>query len=234
MSSGKRSYIFRVLVLALLAVTATVAQAQTAGQGTHDHRLFPCMEDGLKSSEFGCQLLAKLQVSRFPGGQLFWHLNKFPTREAAEAAKGRAGFVVEAEGRFWLYNFGSKSAAPKRGEPVASIGPLQLTSDKLPAAKAYEVVAYLAVMPPKAYTKVHTHPGPEAWYLLVGEQCLETPAGTIKVRAGEGAVAPPATPMRLTNNGSSTRRALFIVIHDAAQPWSNFTEDWKPTGACDR
>jgi hypothetical protein len=40
--------------------------------------------------------------------------------------------------------------------------------------------------------------------------------------------------MRLTNNGSSTRRALFIVIHDAAQPWSNFTEDWKPTGACDR
>jgi quercetin dioxygenase-like cupin family protein len=192
------------------------------------------MEDGLKSSEFGCQLLAKLQVSRFPGGQLFWHVNQFPTREAAEAAKGQAGLVVEAEGRFWLYSFGPKSAAPKQGDLAASIGPLALTSEKLPAAKAYEVVAYFVVMPAGTYTRVHTHPGPEAWYLLAGEQCLETPVGTIKARAGEGAVAPPMTPMRLSNNGSSTRRALFIVIHDATQPWMIFTDDWKPTGACDR
>ena len=94
--------------------------------------------------------------------------------------------------------------------------------------------AYLAVMPPKSYTTVHTHPGPEAWYVLTGEQCLEIPEGIIRVHAGGGGVAPPATPMRLTNNGASVRRALFIVIHDAAQPWSIPTGDWKPTGACDR
>lgn len=232
MFSAKRSHIFGLLVLALLVAAATVARAQTAPQG-HDHRLFPCMDDGLKSSEFGCLLLAKLQVSRFPGGQLFWHLNKFPTRGAAEAAKGQAGLVVEAEGHFWLYSFGPKNAAPKQGEFVTSVGPLQLTSDTLPPAKSYEVVAYLAVMPAGAHTRVHTHPGPEAWYVLAGEQCLETPEGTIKARAGEGAMVRPSIPMRLTNNGRITRRALFVVVHDAAQPWSMITEDWKPTGACD-
>jgi quercetin dioxygenase-like cupin family protein len=229
-----RSFPYGLLGLTLLVTAATVAQAQAAGKDTHDHRLFACLEDGLKSNDVGCQLLARRQVSRFPAGPLFWHLNKFPTREAAAAAQDQNGMVVEAEGQFWLFSFGPKSAAPKQGEPVASVGPLQLTSEKLPAVKAYQIVAYLAVMPPKAYTRVHTHPGPEAWYVLAGEQCLEVPGGVIKARAGQGAVAPPTTPMRLTNNGSSTRRALFIVIHDAAQPWSLPTEEWKPTGACDQ
>ena len=236
MSLGKRSCLCAVLVVALHLITASVsvAQSQATGKDAHDHRLFPCLEDGLKSNEFGCQLLAKLQVSRFPGGPLFWHLSKFQTREAAEAAKNQGSMVVEAEGKFWLFSFGPKNSPPKQGEPVASVGPLRLTSNKLPAAKSYEVVAYLAVMPPKMYTRVHTHPGPEAWYVLAGEQCLEIPGGVIKARTGEGAMAPPTTPMRLINNGSSVRRALFIVIHDAAQPWSIPTEGWKPSGACDR
>jgi hypothetical protein len=37
------------------------------------------------------------------------------------------------------------------------IGPLQLTSDKLPKASMYEIVAGLAVMPPGMYTRVHMH-----------------------------------------------------------------------------
>jgi len=236
MSLGKRSYLCAVLAVALHLMTASVSvtQAQATGKDAHDHRLFPCLEDGLKSNEFGCQLLGKLQVSQFPEGPLFWHLSKFQTREAAEAAKSGTGLVVEVEGKFWLFSFGPKNSAPKQGEPVASVGPLQLTSNKLPLAKSYEVVAYLAVMPPKTYTRVHTHPGPEAWYVLAGEQCLETPGGVIKARTGEGAMAPPATPMQLTNNGLSVRRALFIVIHDAAQPWSIPTEEWKPSGACDQ
>ena len=233
---GKRSYLCTVLVVALYVMTASVSVAQTEAtdKAAHDHRLFSCLEDGLKSKEFGCQLLAKVQVSQFSEGPLFWHVNRLQTSETAAAANNQAGTVVEAEGKLWLFSFGRKNDVPKEGELVASVGPLELTSDKLPAAKSYEVVAYLAVMPPKAYTVVHTHPGPEAWYVLAGQQCLETPERVIKARAGEGAVAPPTTPMRLTNNGSSVRRALFIVIHDAAQPWTIPTEEWKPTGACDR
>ncbi|HEY8561654.1 MAG TPA: cupin domain-containing protein [Pyrinomonadaceae bacterium] len=234
MFSGKRSNIIGALILALHIGMATVAQAQVSGTDTHDHKSFQCLEDGLKSNEFGCLLLAKLQLERFPEGQLFWHLSKSPTRGAAEAAKGRTGMVVDADGQVWLFIFGPNSAKPKKGEFVATVGPLQLTAGKLPPAKSYEVVANRAVMPAGTYTRVHTHPGPEAWFILDGEQCLETPAGLMKGRQGESMFAPPATPMRLSNNGSSTRRALFIVIHDAAQPWSIPTNEWKPTGACDR
>ena len=218
-----------------LCVTATIAaQAQTSDQETHDHRLFPCVEDGLKSNDSGCQLLAKTQVARFPEGPLFWHLNRLPAKEATEAAKDKSSFAVEAEGQFWLFTFGPKGAASRQGELVASVGPLPLTANKLPPAKSYEIVAYLAVMPPDMYTRVHIHPGPEAWYILSGEQCLETPAGVMKAKVGESMFAPPMTPMRLTNNGSSARHALFIVIHDANQPWTIPTDEWKPTGACDR
>jgi quercetin dioxygenase-like cupin family protein len=223
-----------VIIVALNPLTTMIAPAQSAGEDTHDHRLFPCLEDGLRSNDTGCQLLAKVRVSQFPDAPLFWCLNKFPTRDAAEAAKVRNSLVVEAEGQFWLFSFGPKSAAPKQGELIASTGPLQLTSNTLPKVSLYEIVAYLAVMPPGTYTRVHIHPGPEAWYILSGEQCLETPAGPMRAQAGESMVAPPTTPMRLTNSGSSVRRAFFIVIHDANQPWTIPTEDWKPTGACDR
>jgi quercetin dioxygenase-like cupin family protein len=127
-----------------------------------------------------------------------------------------------------------RAQSQRRGRFVANVGPLQLTSDKLAPAKSYEIVAYRAVMPAGTDTRVHIHPGPEAWFILAGEQCLETPTGVMKGRAGEGMYAPPTTPMRLSNNGPSIRIALFIVIHDAAQPWSIPTDDWKPTGACER
>jgi len=234
MSLIKPAFIFSLLIVGLPVTSPIAAQAQASGQDTHDHRLFPCLEDGLKSNDSGCQLLAKMQVARFPEAPLFWHLSKLRTKDAAEATKDESGFAVEAEGQFWLFSFGPKGAAPKKGELVASIGPLPLTSSKLPLAKSYEIVAYLVIMPPDMYTRVHIHPGPEAWYILSGEQCLETPAGVMKTGAGESMVAPPMTPMRLTNNGSSARHALFIVIHDASQPWTIPTDEWKPTGACDR
>ena len=233
MSWVKRLYICGVLTVALQMLTIVITREQASGEDTHDHRLFPCVEDGLKSSDSGCQLLAKVQVGRFSDEPLFWHLNKFSTKEGTEAIKQQIGFAVEAEGHFWLFSFGPKDSAPKQGELVASVGPLPLTSGKLPPAKSYEIVAYLAVMPPHMYTRVHIHPGPEAWYILSGEQCLETPAGVMKARAGESMFAPPTTPMRLTNNGSSTRHALFIVIHDASQSWTIPNDEWKPTGACE-
>jgi quercetin dioxygenase-like cupin family protein len=222
------------IIWTLILLGATITPAQSTGDDTHDHRLFPCMEDGLKSNDTGCQLLAKMKLSQFPDAPLFWYLSKFPTRNAAEAARVENSFAAEAEGHYWLFSFGPKNAAPKSGVLVASIGPLQLTSSALPKASLYEIVAYLAVMPPGTYTKVHIHPGPEAWYVLSGEQCLETPAGVMKAAMGESMFAPPMTPMRLTNSGSSVRHALFVVIHDSNQPWTIPTNDWKPSGACDQ
>ena len=55
-----------------------------------------------------------------------------------------------------------------------------------------------------------------------------------KIGSGESMFAPPNMPMQLTNNGSGIRRALFIIIHDAAQPDGYHVSTWQPTGACDR
>ena len=73
-------------------------------------------------------------------------------------------------------------------------------------------------MPPGMHTGVHRHPGPEAWYVIDGEQCLETLTGVQKARSGESMFAPPNVPMELTNDGSVVRRAFFVIIHDASQP----------------
>ena len=72
---------------------------------------------------------------------------------------------------------GSPNSVPGtllRGEvkQIAVIGPLQL-----PAAKSHAAVLSYAVMRPGDNSRVHTHPGPEGWYVLEGEQCLETPDG---------------------------------------------------------
>ena len=77
-----------VCIVSLVIVVFRVgAQAQASAQNAHDHGLFLCLEDGLKSSDSGCQLLAKMQVARFPEGPLFWYLNRFPTKEAAEGCE---------------------------------------------------------------------------------------------------------------------------------------------------
>src|SRR5262245_16674283 len=215
--------------VALQLATASVVGGQVAGRHGDEHSAFECTEDGLTrqgSTGLGCQLLAKNAVAAFPDAPIFWHLATFPTEDAAESAKGQIGFVADAESKVWLFSFGPKDAAPKQGAPTASVGPLQL-----PSAKSYEIVAYFVVMPAGAQTATHTHSGPEAWYILEGTQCLETPAGESHAAAGGSMVAPPNTPMQLTNPGPTLRRALFIVIHDASKPWVS-PSNWKPTGRC--
>src|SRR6516164_2079962 len=75
-----------VIIATLNLFAPNIVQAQASGEDTHDDRLFPCMEDGLRSSDTGCQLLAKMNVSQFPDGPLFWCLNRFQTRQVAAAA----------------------------------------------------------------------------------------------------------------------------------------------------
>ncbi len=219
------------VAIAVMLHGATVSLASGQAPTTHEgaYAPFDCADIGRPGSMgFGCKFLAKYDVPAFPDSPLFWHVTTFPTRHGAESAKGQIGFVVDAAGRVWLYTFGPKDAAPRGGKAVATVGPLPL-----PSAKSYEVVAYFVVMPARTTVGAHTHPGPEAWYVLAGAQCLETPAGVMRRAAGEGMVAPPNVPMALTNPGPATRRALFIVIHDTSQPWIS-DSDWKPSGACER
>ena len=128
----------------------------------------------------------------------------------------------------WLSTFGERDGGPAGGDAVTVIGPLHL-----PPAKTYDVVLSYAVMRPGDRTPVHTHPGPEAWYVLAGEQCLDTAEGITRAAAGAGMAVAPNVPMELNITGTNIRRSLVVVIHDSTQRRS-IPSDWKPTGGCQR
>jgi quercetin dioxygenase-like cupin family protein len=213
----------------LVAALSTAASAQSHDEQRYEPAPFECLENGLaKGQAFGCQLLARPQLAPSGDRPVFWHLTTFSTRRAAESAKRSTDAVVEADGRFWVTSLGPRGDTLAHGSRVASIGPLPL-----PMATSYQMDLYHVIMPPHSRTRVHVHPGPEAWYVLKGEQCLETPLGAARAKAGQGSIAPPGgTPMQLTNTGRGTRRALFIVVHDPSVPMSMLS-DWHPKGLCD-
>jgi len=227
-----RTSFTRVLVLFLVAfqiVPVGHLRAQVPGTAGHDHLTEVACVDvppGDKRPEFGCFNIGTVTGLHFSQASVYWHLRAFPSRKAAEAAKSATGIVVEEDGRAWLSEFGPRNTAPRGGEAIAVVGPLQL-----PAAKSYAAVLSYAVMRPGDNSRVHTHPGPEGWYVLAGEQCLETPAGANRTRAGGTATVRSNIPMELNVTGTTLRRAFALVIHDAAQQ-RGIPSDWKPSGAC--
>jgi quercetin dioxygenase-like cupin family protein len=204
-------------------------EAQVAGSAGHAHLTEVACVDvpaGEQRPEFGCFNVATVSGLHFGQTSVYWHLRAFPSRKAAEIARSATGLVVEEAGRVWLSEFGPRNPAPRGGEAIAVVGPLHL-----PAAKSYAAVLSYAVMRPGDNSRVHTHPGPEGWYVLAGEQCLETPAGAGRARAGGTMTVRSNTPMELNVTGTTLRRAFALVIHDSTQQRGTRSE-WKPSGAC--
>ena len=203
--------------------------AQDLTPTTHDHLVVQgCVNipPGQKRPDFGCFSLATESGLRFSEPTAYWYLRTFPNRAAADAAKSPTGIVVEEDGRVWLSEFGSHDLALQGGQAVAIVGPMEL-----PKAESYAVVLAYAVMRPNDRSIVHVHPGPEGWYMISGDQCLETPAGATRATAGGTATAPPNVPMELTITGTAVRKSLVLVIHDPSQP-AGMPSDWKPQGLC--
>ena len=183
---------------------------------------------GEKRPEFGCFNVGTVSGLHFAQPVVYWHLSNFGSRKAADAAKSATGIVVEEDGRVWLSEFGQRDLAPHGGKAIAVVGPMQLRP-----ASSYTAVLSYAVMRPGDKSRVHTHPGPEGWYVLAGEQCLETPIGPTRARAGGTMAVPPDIPMELNVTGTALRRAFALVIHDSTQDRGTQSE-WTPTGACNR
>jgi len=216
-------------LVALQLVPTGHLRAQVPATASHDHLTEVACVDvppSEKRPEFGCFNVGVATGLHFSQASVYWHLHAFPSRKAAEAAKSPTGIVVEEDGRVWLSEFGARNAPPRGGKAIAVVGPLEL-----PAAKSYSAVLSYAVMRPGDNSRVHTHPGPEGWYVLAGEQCLETPAGASRARAGGTMTVESNIPMELNVTGTTLRRAFALVIHDSAQE-RGVPSDWKPSGAC--
>jgi quercetin dioxygenase-like cupin family protein len=229
-----RTRFIGVLVLFLVAFHIAppgTLWAQVPATAGHEHLTEVACVDvppGEKRPEFGCFNVGTVTGLHFSETSVYWHLRAFPDRKAAEAARSATGIVVEEDGRAWLSEFGARNSAPQGGEPIAVVGPMQL-----PTAKSYSAVLSYAVMRPGDSSRVHTHPGPEGWYVLAGEQCLETPAGADRARAGGTMTVRSNIPMELNVTGNTLRRAFALVIHDSTQQRGT-PSDWKPSGACSR
>src|SRR5918999_4883146 len=187
-----------------------------------------CQPESQRTGELGCWIMATTVLGQLPDQPIFWHLDTFPTRAAAEAARGPRGTVVESLGKVWLFTIEVAGWRPSGGERVAEIGPLPVS-----AGVSYVSEYMEAVFTPGMTAPVHRHPGPEAWYTVSGETCLETPQGKMLGRAGGAPViVPGGPPMHLTATGTETRRALVLILHDASQPATTPASDWTPQGLC--
>jgi hypothetical protein len=209
---------------ALLSLIAPASSAgQTVGTGVD------CIPVGERAGrEFGCFILATQPIGQLDSARAFWHLSTFPTRSAAETAGGSRGTVVESLGKVWLLTIADAGWRPSSGRHVAAIGPL-------PVARgiAYTAQYMEAVLRPGMKSVIHRHSGPEAWYTLSGQTCLETPAGTlVGRRGGRPVIVPQGPPMELTATGTEVRRAMVLILHDSTQPATSPASDWMAKGLC--
>ncbi|HEX2780035.1 MAG TPA: hypothetical protein VHM30_11075 [Gemmatimonadaceae bacterium] len=187
--------------------------------------------------ELGCFITAREELGRLAASPaLYWHLDTFPSREAALAARDAARLaaqharatVVESLGKVWLFTIAPAEWRSRGGARVSRIGPLPLF-----AADSFAAVYMEGVFAPGMRTAAHRHPGVEAWFTLEGSMCLETPAGKLEQHAGDaGVFVAGGVPMQLTGTGNAPRRSVVLILQDATQPRSTPAHDWTPRGLC--
>jgi quercetin dioxygenase-like cupin family protein len=220
-NSGRSSASARVVLGALICVVATVATGEQAFVPV-------CRPINQRTGELGCWITVDALVGELPRAPIFWHLDQFPTRAQAEAARGPRGSVQESFGKVWLFTIEVAGWRPAGGQRVAEVGPLPVSQDLKYSAQYME-----AIFTPGMTAPAHRHSGPEAWYTVAGETCLETPDGKMIGRAGGShVIVPGGPPMHLTATGTETRRALVLILHDASQPATMAADDWMPKGLC--
>ncbi len=216
-----RTAVTTILLIVAAIVACERASAQIAQMGI-------CKPISQRTGEVGCWISANEPLGQLPAGRMFWHLYTYPTRSAADAASGPRTTVVEAFGKVWLFSIAEAGWRASAGERVAEIGPLPVHSSLKYTAQYME-----STFAPGMTTPVHRHPGPEAWYTLSGETCLETPQGrTVSRPGGPHVIIPGDVPMQLTAIGSEMRRSLVLVLHDSVHPAGSPAPDWMPKGLC--
>jgi hypothetical protein len=118
----------------------------------------------LTSSARASMLCSKLTT--LPKGVLFLRLENFSTTKPVQHVATPASAVVEWAGKIWLLTLGPKGGRSPGATLVAEIGRVL----DVPSAASYVLDVNEADFGPEMKAQVaqqvHTHPGPEIFYLL--------------------------------------------------------------------
>lgn len=175
-------------------------------------------------------LLSRIELPSAPAEPVFWHLDQFESRSSAQRAATANGTVVEAFGSVWLFTIEGPQWRATGAKHVADIGPLPVK----PATR-YAAEYLRSVFSPGMTAPIHVHSGPEAFYAVSGDTCLETPDGVQLGRGpGNSLVIRAGPPMLLMATGSVPRKGFALILHDAGQAPTTLVHDWHPQGLCAR
>ena len=220
------------LFAALLAIPSQSTFAQATAPGIPDvtgNVAASCEAEARNGGGAqGCFWNSSIDLGPMPG-QLYWHVDRFPDTASAEEARSIYGKVILAlGGQVFLQTVTDNSGwRPESGEHVATIGPLIVPSGVDLIASFME-----ATISGSSHASLRRWSGPTAIVLLDGSLCVETPAGTIDVEAGESIILPTQAPMQFSTIGNAEGQALLLAVFPASKPGFAGEMDWKPSGLC--
>lgn len=216
-------------IIAISCTIAALALGAHTATAQRDYGFGMCTPRSQRAAgAVGCFIVADQPVGVLDTAPVFWYIARFDSHEQATAAAPKNGTVIDAFDTSWLMMVGDAHARPHVGTLVATIGPVPVTP-----GTPYSALYMEASMRPGMKSAIHRHSGPELWYTLSGETCLETPSGTMVGRAGgPPVIVPGGPPMELTATGTGIRRSLVLILHDARKKPTTMESTWKATGRC--
>lgn len=189
----------------------------------------PCKPVSQRTQRVGCWILSDDPVGRLSSPEVFWLLDAYPTRAAAQADKGPQGIVVESMDKVWLMTIEQKNWKSAHGTRIGDVGPIPIAAGGTYSAQFMEAVFTPGMMAPE-----HLHSGPEAWFNFSGETCLETSDGHMQIGTAGGppVIVPAGVSMHLTATGTEERRSIVLILHDSSRQPTTRVHDWTAKGLC--
>jgi len=182
-----------------------------------------------RRGEIGCSLVETKLLPVGLAQGLFWHIDRFTSAMAAQAEVGATSIAFAAHGAWWLMSLEARADLHHGGTHVTAV-----KLPPLPPADRYAMLAMSAYIPAGLTSRVHVHSGVEGFYVVDGNQCLETPGRTYAMPKGATVMVSASDTMRLVATGPGPRRALAVVVYDAAQPPTSRPENPPALSVCAR
>jgi quercetin dioxygenase-like cupin family protein len=185
-----------------------------------------CVENSPeRRGEIGCSLVENKPLPPDLKAPLVWHIDRFTTQAAAKAAVGPTSVAFSAHGIAWLMTIETAATDHHGGLHVAAAA-----LPALPPAEKYAMLAMSAYIPSGLTSRFHHHSGVEGFFVVDGQQCLETADRTYVMNKEDAIVIPAGIAMRLVATGPTPRRALAVIVYDASQlPTTRMEGEAAPT-----